>query len=487
MKVLISWLAFDHDFIENEQGGLDVNYDGTTFSFHKNFYNHDAHVILYRDPDSSNQLNSRLRTMQLVDRLKQEFPDRCIETVPMNIKDPINVSEILGKISAKISEYSEHDIEVFISPGTPAMQVVWYLLSNSFELKLLQTRPGRFTEDGKPELIQVEIDESMTPISAVIHNSQLKKLTSLEIDNYILTPSIKKVYDKAKLVAHTDKVTTLILGESGVGKENLAHYIHSNSARSKDPFIKINCSAFSDQLLESRLFGYVKGAFTGAEKDTEGLFDAANNGTIFLDEIGDISPYMQQVLLRVLQEGEISPVGSNKVKKVDVRIISATNKNLVEMCEKEDFRWDLYYRLAVVELRLPPLRYRGVKEVRQLIDFFLKKLQKDLKRKVRLKASKEAMEVLLNYTYPGNVREMINILSRLYVFNDSEISKDDLPEYMYEKDRKNMWSMEEVEKEHIQKALNFFKGNQNQTRKHLKISPNTLRSKIVKYNLKVPK
>ena len=145
-------------------------------------------------------------------------------------------------------------------------------------------------------------------------------------------------------MAQTDDVTVLILGESGTGKENLAKYIHKNSIRKEKPYITVNCSAFNDQLLESRLFGYKKGAFTGADKDTIGLFEMADEGTIFLDEIGYISPYMQQSLLRVLQEKEIMPL-CGKPKKVDVRIIAATNQNLVKLCEEKHFRWDLYYRL----------------------------------------------------------------------------------------------------------------------------------------------
>jgi transcriptional regulator with PAS, ATPase and Fis domain len=231
----------------------------------------------------------------------------------------------------------------------------------------------------------------------------------------------------------------LILGASGTGKENLSRYIHKNSARQDKPYIAINCSAFSDGLLESRLFGYKKGAFTGADKDTSGLFEQAHEGIIFLDEIGDISPYMQQSLLRVLQEKEIMPLGG-KAKKVDVRVIAATNQNLPKLCEEGKFRWDLYYRLSVVELDLPTLLERGKTDLKQLMEHFLSTKKKELHRPKKLVLDKEAQEILLNYTYPGNVRELENVVQRAVVLcsnNHIELSHlmfDDASEMLLSED-----------------------------------------------------
>jgi len=250
--------------------------------------------------------------------------------------------------------------------------------------------------------------------------------------------------------------------------------------------LSVNCSAFSDGLLESRLFGYKKGAFTGADQDMKGLFEMADGGSIFLDEIGDISPYMQQSLLRVLQTGEINPVGSNETIKVDVRVICATNRNLVEMCKNDEFRWDLFYRLAVVELRLPALRHRGKDEVKQMVKFFIKSLAKTLKKKQQLQPSKDAMEIMVNYSYPGNVRELINIISRLYVFKEIEVLPSDLPHYMIENDRTQEWTLETMEKNHIKKTLAYLEWNLRQTAIHLGCSDNKLRSRIEKYKLKKP-
>jgi transcriptional regulator with PAS, ATPase and Fis domain len=239
----------------------------------------------------------------------------------------------------------------------------------------------------------------------------------------------------------------------------------------------------NDQLLESRLFGYKKGSFTGADKDQVGLFQEAHRGTIFLDEIGDISPYMQQTLLRVLQERKITPVGGAEQLDVDVRVVAATNRNLVEMCKKGTFRWDLFYRLAVVELEMPPVRIYPKKEVKELLSYFFKKIAKDLRKTELLRPDKEAMDVLLDYGYPGNIREMVNIISRLYVFKEGDISSKDLPSFMMSESRNKSWKMEEIEKQHIQRALNHFEGNQRQTALALGITINTLKAKLAKYDI----
>jgi transcriptional regulator with PAS, ATPase and Fis domain len=280
----------------------------------------------------------------------------------------------------------------------------------------------------------------------------------------------------------TDEVTVLILGASGTGKENLAKHIHQNSLRKDKPYIPINCSAFSDSLLESRLFGYKKGAFTGADKDTVGLFEQADEGTIFLDEIGDISPYMQQSLLRVLQEKEIMPLGG-KAKKVDVRVIAATNQHLVQRCEEGKFRWDLYYRLSVVELDLPTLMQRGKGDLKSMIEYFLGQKKKQLRKPKKLVIDKDAMEILLNYTYPGNIRELENIISRLYVFNDERVSAEVLPKRLKQAPLDQPMNIEYVEKEHILKVLKHFDGNKRQTALAIGWAINTLVAKMQKYGI----
>jgi sigma54-dependent transcription regulator len=364
MKTLISWIAHNNDF-ENGK----VLETGPTANFHRYFYKSDRHIIL------SSSSGGDTRSELLINYLSRTYPDRIFELRYMGIQDPIDHREIQGKVNPFLIELKEDAIDVFVSPGSPAMQVVWYLshLSLNLNTTLYQMREARHTKSkDKPELVKIAFEKSSLPVTAMYHQEEIKKNTG---DEYFITPTIKKIYENAAKVAQVDGVTVLILGESGTGKENLAKYIHKNSIRSAQQYVTVNCSAFSDTLLESRLFGYKKGAFTGADKDSQGLFELAEKGTIFLDEIGDISPYMQQVLLRALQEKEIMPLGG-KAKKVDVRVIAATNQNLVKLCEEGKFRWDLYYRLSVVELDLPSLAERGKADIKGMIDHFLTQKKK---------------------------------------------------------------------------------------------------------------
>ncbi len=473
MKYLISWHAYQHDFSNGQ-----VVEDGPTLSFHQHFYKHDEHILLSAEKDED------LRALHIRSALLKKYPDRKISIRHMDINDPINHAEIQSKTNPFLAELKDHELEIFVSPGTPAMQVVWYLAHMSLNLKttLFQTRPAKFTlKKDRPELIKINMERSAIGLTALYHQQDIIKGSN---ENYFITPSIEKIYENARKVALTDEVSVLILGDSGTGKENLARYIHSNSVRTEKPYVTINCSAFSDNLLESRLFGYKKGAFTGADKDSIGLFEEAHEGTILLDEIGDISPYMQQALLRVLQEKEIMPLGG-KPKKIDVRVIAATNQNLVKRCEEGTFRWDLYYRLSVVELDIPNLLQRGKHDLKALIDFFLTLKKKQLKKQRKLNLSKEALEILLNYPYPGNVRELENIISRLYVFNEDTVSADVLPKRLRPHPTNLPLNIEFVEKEHISKVLTHFKGNKRQTAIAIGWTINTLNAKIEKYGLSI--
>jgi len=473
MKVLISWVAHNNDF-ENGQ----VNKTGPNYSYHKYFYSHDKHIVL-----SSAKVDDT-RTEKLLSVLKKDFKERVIECKYLNVSDVIDVREVKTKIESVLAKYSKDQIDIFISPGTPAMQVAWYLCHEGLGLQttLYQTRPPKFAKDKtKPDLIKIDIEKSSFPITTMLHQQNIED-SEKNIEDYLITSTIKPVYENACKIAETDNVTVLILGKSGTGKEHLAKYIHQNSVRKNKPYVTLNCSAFNDQLLESRLFGYKKGSFTGAEKDTPGLFEEANGGTIFLDEIGDISQYMQQSLLRVLQEKEIMPVGGKSVK-IDVRIIAATNRNLPEMCEEEKFRWDLYYRLSVVELELPSLLKRGKKDLKEMIDFFLVQKKRQLKKPIKLQLSKGASEKLLNYSYPGNIRELENIIARLYVYLDDKVEPINLPDRLEENATSQPLNWEHVEKEHIKKVLALYKGNQRQSALAIGWAINTLKVKMKAYKI----
>lgn len=472
MKLLISWLAFNNDF---KDGQVDKN--GPTYTFHKQFYKQDRHIIL------SSASSKDLRLELLINTLRNDFPGRIIEEKYLNIKSVIDLKEIYGKIEDLLLSFPNDNITVFISPGTPTMQVAWYLSHMNLGLKtvLVQTVSQQKVRGVSAELIEIDIERSLIPTGAIIKEKKAGSRASDESD-YIITESLSLIYDNARKVAQADNVTVLVTGESGTGKEHMANYIHKNSPRKDMPFITINCSAFSDSLLESRLFGYKKGAFTDAKEDTKGILEQANGGSIFLDEIGDISPYMQQSLLRVIQQKEITPIGGTP-NKIDVRIITATNKNLPKSCNEGVFRWDLYYRLSTVELKIPSLLERGPKELKSLIEHFIKIKRKVFGREKQLELEKDAFQIMLDYHWHGNVRELENVIESLYVFNEERADKKSLPPRLLESENEKPLHWEFVEKEHIKKVLSICKGNQNKAAEAIGYSINTLRSKLKAYDL----
>lgn len=255
-------------------------------------------------------------------------------------------------------------------------------------------------------------------------------------------------------------VTVYVHGESGTGKELIARALHYNGPRKTKSFVSINCASFSDTLLESELFGHVRGAFTGAEKDKTGLFEFANEGTLFLDEVGDMSLPMQSKLLRVLQESEVRPVGANKALKINVRIVCASNKDLAEEVKNGKFRKDLYFRLNVVKLKLPPLRER-LGDIPALVDVFMKKNKMGIPENF-LSIEQEALKVLMAYTWPGNIRELENEMNRCLVMGKGAISRDLISEHIrqgYEfgealKDKRDLkMQLSHQEKKLIESAL----------------------------------
>ncbi len=236
------------------------------------------------------------------------------------------------------------------------------------------------------------------------------------------SPKMKVVFDLIGKVAPSD-VSVLVLGETGTGKELVARAMHDHSRRKSKLFLAENCAAVPPNLLESELFGHVKGSFTGAVVDRQGHFVAADGGTVFLDEIGDMPLQMQSKLLRVLQEGEVRPVGSNKVQKVDVRIVAATNKDLAAMCKQGTFREDLYFRLNVISIPLPPLRERPG-DIPHLVAFLLGRIGKEMGREIGI--TPEAVVALEAWRWPGNVRELENVVRRAAVFAQGTIVPADL-------------------------------------------------------------
>ena len=299
---------------------------------------------------------------------------------------------------------------------------------------------------------------------------------------------LQQVIQLARKVAVTD-VPVLLAGETGTGKEVFAQAIHNGSARAKQPFVAINCSAFSKELLESEIFGHKAGAFTGALKDKKGLFEEANHGTIFLDEIGEMAYGLQAKLLRVLETGEYIKVGDTKPTKIDVRIVSATNRNLKEEIANSNFREDLYFRLSVFHLHLPPLRERR-EDIPELAAAFLKFFAAKMGKQVKGFAA-DCQAWMQSYAWPGNVRELRNVIERALIICDDYITLDDMPLDFRSSTLSGSaadgddFELAEAEHRHIQRVLQYTKGNKAEAARLLKIGLTTLYRKIEEYGINI--
>ena len=294
------------------------------------------------------------------------------------------------------------------------------------------------------------------------------------------SPAMQRVMALAARVAPFDS-TVLITGESGVGKERLARWLHHESPRARRPFVAVNCGAFADTLLESELFGHTRGAFTGAMHDRLGLFEAAQGGTLFLDEIGEVSPAMQVKLLRVIQEREVIRLGETKTRRVDVRLIAATNRNLLDEVAHQRYRRDLYYRLRVIDLHVPPLRERP-EELLGLVRDLLAQTAARLGRPV-VGCTPRALDRLLDYPWPGNIRELEHALERACaVATGPEIDVEDLPDAVRGVDasahRPDERLLADRERAFIQAVLDRHSGNRRRAAEELGLSLSTLKRRL---------
>lgn len=340
-----------------------------------------------------------------------------------------------------------------------------------------------------PDEIQIQINKILERKELKIENLILRQRLEekYEYDEIIgISQPMKEIFELISKVSKSDS-NILITGESGTGKELIARAIHANSERCFMPFIVINCGALPDSLLESELFGYEKGAFTGAEHAKKGRIEMADKGTLFLDEIGDISPKTQLGLLRVIQQKEITKLGSEKIINVDVRIISATNRDLKEAVKEGRFREDLYWRLNVINIHVPPLRERK-EDIPLLADFFIKRFAVDMKKEPK-RLSQEAIKLLMDYDWPGNVRELENVIERAMVIGKGDVIRpEDLPFKSKELNRDNApKSLKMVERLHIERILKETNWNITKASRILEIDRQTLYNKIKKYGIKKEK
>jgi len=325
----------------------------------------------------------------------------------------------------------------------------------------------------------------------------------VQSENVLLKRQLKRTDDAKEIIGHSEQIqrvlklvekvadsdsTILIVGDSGTGKELIAKRIHYLSRRGDGPFVSINCGALPKDLLESNLFGHVKGSFTGAVRDQEGLLAVAGGGSFFLDEVGETLPATQVKLLRALQEREIIPVGGTKPRKIDVRLIAATNADLERAVAENRFRADLYYRLNVIQIRLPALRERK-EDIEEMVEHFLRKLTVGKEPKT---VGKEARDALLAYDWPGNVRELENVIERAVIMTENGvITQEDLPERVLQggKGRGSLvidnptMTLDELEREYILKVLHHTGGQKKRASEILGINPSTLYRKLLAYGL----
>jgi Nif-specific regulatory protein len=391
-----------------------------------------------------------------------DYPSNTMIAAPMRVKDEcIGVIELINKRGEKLFTQDDLEwLEIFANQAALAVQNARYFERVQAEIQLLQD--------------QLHTDQG--------YHTFITK-----------SPVIKEKLGIIEQVAKTDS-SVLILGESGVGKELFAEQIHLRSRRSKEPFVRVNCAALPESLLESELFGHVKGAFTNAIQNRKGRFETADGGTIFLDEIGDLPLQLQTKLLRVIQEKSFEKVGSDKTVTVNVRILAATNRDIETLVEKGEFRSDLYYRLNVLPLYIPPLRQRP-EDISELAGFFLQKNMRAAKKQLA-GFSDEAMETLLSYPWPGNIRELENCIERACVICKGEyIQKEDLllktgsaVSYYGEDGGRNLkHAINAFKAQYITRSLEKNNWNQTETAKSLDIQRTYLSRLIKELNILNPK
>lgn len=378
-----------------------------------------------------------------------------------------------------------------IRPETQVIIITAYATVNTAVQAIKVGAYDYLVKPFNPEELSLIIKRLVESQSMIKEISHLRKELQKQYQFYDLiskSAKMQKIFDFAHTIANSNS-NILILGESGTGKELLARAIHNESLRTAGPFIPVSCVALTETLLESELFGHEKGAFTDAIAQKKGKFELADGGTIFLDEIGDISPKLQLSLLRVLQEKEFTRVGGTKSIKVDIRIIAATNRDLKKAVDEGKFRDDLYYRLNVISIELPPLR-EHTEDIPLLVDHFIEKFNIEMGGKVE-RIAEEALDILMKYNWPGNVRELENVIERAMVITKGTLIKaEDLhlsPQVLKEKGAAQLAAdrtIKSIEKKHIAQVLEENKWNIQKSAEQLGIDRVTLYNKIKKYKLK---
>ncbi|MEZ4855819.1 MAG: sigma-54 dependent transcriptional regulator [Gelidibacter sp.] len=422
-----------------------------------------------------------------------ELIQRHLQSLDYHTYKAVSVKEALAILQGNTIDLLITDLQM---PGVDGLQLVKYVSEHFPEIpKLVVT--GYPSVDGALQAMKSGVMEYLTKpftkdeLKNAVFKSLKKRIVQSDNSKATLNQSsgfgelIGKSVAMQKVTEIIDRVkdnraTVFISGESGTGKELVARAIHYMGKFAAAPFVAVNCGAIPENLLEAELFGYTKGAFTGANDNRSGFFQAAHKGTLFLDEIGNASMATQLRLLRVLQEKEVTRVGSQKVEKVELRVIAATNVDLQELIKKGHFREDLYYRLTVVQITVPPLRER-LSDVSLLVDKFLFKYGVEYKDRL-IKITPEALAILERYNWPGNIRELENCIQRAVIMCDKQIDVKDLPQHLKYQiefpENQELISLKEAERQHILKVLQATNNNKTKAAEILQIDRKTLRDKI---------
>lgn len=439
------------------------------------------HVIIIDDEPNLRLLLERILSLE-------GYEVKSFETAAEGINSIENNFYHVALIDVILPDINGIQLTKMIKERSPETEIIVMTAFASIRDGIEAMRNGAYDyiEKGKDEdEIILKVRQAFDKASLKTKINELQNKVDKKFSFSSITgkaKSISAAIELAKKVADTN-TTVLLLGETGTGKELFAQAIHTAGRRKGKPFIAINCSSIPKDLQESELFGYVKGAFTGAVKDKKGFFEAANGGTIFLDEIGDMSIETQSKLLRVLETNTFTKVGDTNNTNVDVRVISATNKDLKSEIEKENFKNDLYYRLNTFTIDLPPLRERK-DDIELLINYFIQSYNNKLKKNIS-KADPDFISKLKEYSFPGNIRELKNIIERAMILcSESELTVEDLPEEIFDQRSSNEnhpESLEEIEKHHILKVYTENKHNKTITAEKLGIGTVTLYRKLKEY------